>query len=270
MVIVAATLSCQPTEQGCIFAGIIESSPFPGGVKRQTAFWRMGYQVVLPTNWEWVATTPLMEEPVEDLIYHNEAFHFLTEREHIVACEEPPVFHEDLVELIPINMYFQPRTGNDDETVLARYLVESRRRLLMVVRLTSRRQHLPTSAFRVFQKEELSSDDVKEELYDNYAGVIQFQYYWSELPALEGRMLFVGRGCSRSYEAANGYPGMEGVYFLDDQSFHKPIIGDAPNLPYRCSDNGKWSEGPPQEVGRCFPARGPSMYSRPAVSNAEI
>ncbi|KAF0924306.1 hypothetical protein E2562_010006 [Oryza meyeriana var. granulata] len=257
MAIVAATLSCKPTEQGCIVAGFIEYSPFPGLVTRHAAFWRMGDQVVLPPIWVRVAATSWMEEPQEDLIYHKGAFHFLTRTEHILACEEPPVFHEDVVELIPANMYFQPRGGSDDddETVLARYLVESRTRLLMVVRLTSRRQHLPTSAFRVFQKKEFNKGEEDEPLNN---GAFQFQYYWSELPALEGRMLFVGRGCSRSYETANGYPGMEGVYFLDDRTFYEP------SMPYRCSDNGKWSEAPTgPQVDRCFPARGPSKYSPP-------
>uniref|UniRef100_A0A0E0DU81 Uncharacterized protein n=1 Tax=Oryza meridionalis TaxID=40149 RepID=A0A0E0DU81_9ORYZ len=61
---------------------------------------------------------------------------------------------------------------------------------------------------------------------------------------------------------------MEGVYFLDDRSFVEAAIGDAPKLPYRCSDNGKWSKSPSLSQGqveRCFPERGQprSKYSLP-------
>uniref|UniRef100_A0A0E0DU83 KIB1-4 beta-propeller domain-containing protein n=1 Tax=Oryza meridionalis TaxID=40149 RepID=A0A0E0DU83_9ORYZ len=249
MAIVAATLSCQPTEQGCI----------------HVAFWRVGDDMVLPPFWEGMnREADWFRPPMEDLIFYGGAFLFLDRGEHILACEEPPVFQEYGVELVPVGMFFQPRVHDKNETVLARYLVESRKNLLMVVKLTSGRQHLPTSAFRVFQKKKLNNGEEDEPLYN---GMLQFQYYWSELDKLEGRMLFVGRGCSRSYEAGDRYPGMEeGVYFLDDRSFRNPIMAfdrDADELPYRCSDNGKWSKSPTPQVDRCFPSRGPSIDSPP-------
>ncbi|XP_052156936.1 uncharacterized protein LOC127774690 [Oryza glaberrima] len=272
MAIVAATLSCQPTEQGCIVAGIIESSPnlvAVGHVTRSIAFWRMGDQVVLPVFWALEKDNPLMWlEEVEDLLCHNGAFHFLTRVEDVLACEEPPVFYRDSVSLVPVNMFFLPRVHDEDETVLARYLVGSGKKLLMVVRLASGRgQRRTTSAFRVFQKEKFNTVEEDEPSQNRSA---HFEYYWSELDLdeLDGRMLFVGRGCSRSYEAGDGrYPGMgEGVYFLDDPSIHQMISGDAPKQPYLCSDNGKWSKAPtdPQgQVERCFPERGPSIHSPP-------
>uniref|UniRef100_A0A0E0L531 F-box domain-containing protein n=1 Tax=Oryza punctata TaxID=4537 RepID=A0A0E0L531_ORYPU len=272
MAIVAATLSCQPTEQGCIVAGIIESSPYlvpDGHVVRSIAFWRMGDQVVLPVIWAlWALEeeNPLMRlEEAEDLLFHNGAFHFLTRVEDVLACEEPPVFYRDAVSLVPVNMFFLPRVHDENETVLARYLVESGKKLLMVVRLASGRGQRTTSAFRVFQKKKF---DTGEEDEPSQNRSVHFEYYWSELDELDGRMLFVGRGCSRSYEAGDRYPGMEeGVYFLDDPSIHHMIIGDAPKLPYLCSDNGKWSKSPtdPQgQVERCFPERGPSIHSPPS------
>uniref|UniRef100_A0A0E0HHH6 KIB1-4 beta-propeller domain-containing protein n=1 Tax=Oryza nivara TaxID=4536 RepID=A0A0E0HHH6_ORYNI len=262
--IVAATLSCKPTEEGCIVAGIIDFAHSPGRAVRQIALWRMGDQVVLPPYWEQVPNQPMIEAVPVDLIHHDGAFHFLIRLEHIIVCEEPPEFQKEAVHLVPVYMYFQPRGGdNGDETVLARYLVESRKKLLMVVRYSSGRQHLPTSAFRVFQMKKFNNGEEDEPL--NNGG---FQYYWSELDKLEGRMLFVGRGCSRSYEAGDSYPaGMEGVYFLDDRSFAEAAMafGEGANkLPYRCSDNGKWSGSPADSrVDRCFPSRGPSIYSPP-------
>uniref|UniRef100_A0A0E0DU87 KIB1-4 beta-propeller domain-containing protein n=1 Tax=Oryza meridionalis TaxID=40149 RepID=A0A0E0DU87_9ORYZ len=237
---------------------------FPDMVYPPIALWRMGDQVVLPPYWEQVPNQPMIEAVPVDLIDHDGAFHFLIQLEHIIVCEEPPEFQEDAVHLVPVYMYFQPRGGdNGDETVLARYLVESRKNLLMVVRYSSGRQHLPTSAFRVFQMKKFNNGEEDEPL--NNGG---FQYYWSELDKLEGRMLFVGRGCSRSYEAGDSYPaGMEGVYFLDDRSFAEAAMafGEGANkLPYRCSDNGKWSGAPADSrVDRCFPSRAPSIYSPP-------
>uniref|UniRef100_A0A0E0FKI3 KIB1-4 beta-propeller domain-containing protein n=1 Tax=Oryza nivara TaxID=4536 RepID=A0A0E0FKI3_ORYNI len=269
MAIVAATLSCQPTEQGCIVAGIIESSPnlvAVGHVTRSIAFWRMGDQVVLPVLWALEEDNPLMRlEEVEDLLCHHGAFHFLTRVEDVLACEEPPVFYRDSVSLVPANMFFLPRVHDENETVLARYLVGSGKKLLRVVRLASGRGQRTTSAFRVFQKKKFNTGEEDEPSQNRSA---HFEYYWSELDELDGRMLFVGRGCSRSYKAGDGrYPGMEeGVYFLDDPSIHQMIIGDAPKPPYLCSDNGKWSRAPtdPQgQVERCFPERGPSIHSPP-------
>uniref|UniRef100_A0A0D9WJ60 KIB1-4 beta-propeller domain-containing protein n=1 Tax=Leersia perrieri TaxID=77586 RepID=A0A0D9WJ60_9ORYZ len=273
MAIVAATLSCKPTVKGCIAAGIIDSSPFlyaEGLVNRRIAFWRIGDQVVLPNIWmmpdEEFWGSSLTRH--DDLIYHKGAFLFLSQQEDILALEEPPVFCDDGVQLFAETMSFLPRLHDDDEiieTVLARYLVVSRDKLLMVVRISNQRrrwltsesdddvvaQHLPTSKFRVFQKKEFNKGEKDEPAQDPPN---QFKYYWSELEKLEGRMLFVGRGCSRSYEVENGYPGMEGVYFLDDQIFHEPIIGnDANEVPYLCSDNGKWT--PDLKIDGCFPQR---------------
>ncbi|EEC69167.1 hypothetical protein OsI_38131 [Oryza sativa Indica Group] len=82
-------------------------------------------------------------------------------------------------------LYFERRGDDDDDDgrpVLDRYLVESRGKLLMVVRLGDREPgRLPTTTFRVFERE--------DELFNNS---------WIKLPDLGGRMLFVGRGCSRS------------------------------------------------------------------------
>ncbi|KAF0917083.1 hypothetical protein E2562_016890 [Oryza meyeriana var. granulata] len=111
----------------------------------------------------------------------------------------------------------------------------------------------PTSAFKVFRMV-LAEPPA--------ADVVQFQHYiWRELPSLDGRMLFVGHGCSRSYEADQYPVGIEGIYFFDDRVIQDPVMLQQGGAPlYRCSDSGKWTEAPPQ-VDRCFPVQGPSNYS---------
>lgn len=69
----------------------------------------------------------------------------------------------------------------------------------------------------------------------------QPDYCWDELFALNGWMLFIGRGCSRSFEVVD-FPGcQQGVYFHDDQfGWTFMIWGYAFMLGqnYDCRDNG--------------------------------
>ncbi|BAF29680.1 F-box/kelch-repeat protein At1g57790 [Oryza sativa Japonica Group] len=248
---VAATLSSQPTDQGCVGASIIGFKRRPLN-PRHIAFWRMGDEAFSQSiESRWIDEE--LELDVVDLLYSGHgagAFLFLTRGENIRVFRQPIFPLGDMQTTV---LYFERRGDDDDDDgrpVLDRYLVESRGKLLMVVRLGDREPgRLPTTTFRVFERE--------DELFNNY---------WTKLPDLGGRMLFVGRGCSRSYEAADGYPGMEGVYFLDDRSFHDPMVvyKDAAQRRYPCSDNGRWSGAPPPaEVERCFPEQGPSNYSPP-------
>ena len=248
---VAATLSSQPTDQGCVGASIIGFKRRPLN-PRHIAFWRMGDEAFSQSiESRWIDEE--LELDVVDLLYSGHgagAFLFLTRGENIRVFRQPIFPLGDMQTTV---LYFERRGDDDDDDgrpVLDRYLVESRGKLLMVVRLGDREPgRLPTTTFRVFERE--------DELFNNY---------WTKLPDLGGRMLFVGRGCSRSYEAADGYPGMEGVYFLDDRSFHDPMVvyKDAAQRRYPCSDNGRWlGAPPPAEVERCFPEQGPSNYSPP-------
>jgi len=99
-----------------------------------------------------------------------------------------------------------------------------------------------------------------------HSSLVWYRYSWSELDSLGGRMLFVGRGCSRSYETAD-YPGFkDGIYFSDDRSFYDEQImfRGVDERQYPCSDTGKWTQGPPPNVERFFPEQGPSNHSSPA------
>ncbi|XP_015698571.2 uncharacterized protein LOC102707364 [Oryza brachyantha] len=251
--IVAATFSRQPTEQGCVAAGIIGYPPSSPVVDTwHIGFWEMGNKAPVISQ----SFPPTNEDlEVEDLLYSrgDEAFLFLTRGEHIREFRQPIFPLPDMKRKV---RYFQRRGGEGDGPVLARYLVESRGDLLMVVRLGTREPPSPTLAFRVFQQE------VRNVI--NAEGEVEAEHHWAELPALEGRILFVGRGCSRSYEVAHGYPGKEGIYFLDDRTFydHRIVFRSRARRRYHCSDVGKWSGTPPQ-VRQCIPEYGPSNESSP-------
>uniref|UniRef100_J3ND23 KIB1-4 beta-propeller domain-containing protein n=1 Tax=Oryza brachyantha TaxID=4533 RepID=J3ND23_ORYBR len=213
IVIVAATLSRQPTERGCVAAGIIGYLPICQDYDiREIAFWGMG------DGEREISYTFREKDPdlkVEDLLYSHvdEAFLFLTRGEHTHE------FHQPIFPLEHTNqevVRFQQRRGDGDGPVVARYLVQSRGKLLMVVRFGNHQLLWPTSEFRVFQAEVRNATNAQWEF--------EAEHHWAELPALEGRILFVGKGCSRSYEVAHGYPGMEGIYFLDDLCFYDPMI----------------------------------------------
>uniref|UniRef100_A0A0E0A354 KIB1-4 beta-propeller domain-containing protein n=1 Tax=Oryza glumipatula TaxID=40148 RepID=A0A0E0A354_9ORYZ len=257
ILLVAATLSSSPNVHGSVAGGILTADLPPANSMEHIAFWRTGSDVMSKT----IRTSGV--GLLEDVAYHDEAFHFLTLDDIIVVCRasmaEPwspgkiVVVDEVNVSIELGNIAPRDELGYRDLRIVASYLVESRNDLLMVEKLAPNLLS-PASAFRVFQM-------IKERLHDG-----QVHYSWEELTTkLDGRMLFVGQGCSRSYEAAN-YPGLDaGVYFLDDRSTrHDPKIPfqEARARRYLCSDNGKWSGTPPQ-IKLCVPDPGPSNHSPP-------
>ncbi|RLM64309.1 uncharacterized protein C2845_PM16G22030 [Panicum miliaceum] len=100
--------------------------------------------------------------------------------------------------------------------------------------------------------------------------VAQYPLAWSELHALDGRILLVGHGCSRSYEARR-YPPPRRTsrtastsWMMGQCKFYDTAvifgIGNRNERRYPCSNNGKWSDG---HVQRCFPRPDPSDHSAP-------
>ncbi|PNT70685.1 hypothetical protein BRADI_2g15988v3 [Brachypodium distachyon] len=79
---------------------------------------------------------------------------------------------------------------------------------------------------------------------------------WTELPGLDGRIIFVARRCSRCFDLIDFPGGQDGVYYLDDRT----TMTRTPR-PYLCSDNGVWS--PHQTIRRWFWYRGSSTTSSP-------
>ncbi|KAL6637849.1 hypothetical protein ACP70R_025421 [Stipagrostis hirtigluma subsp. patula] len=134
--------------------------------------------------------------------------------------------------------------GQCTEPVLARYLVESRGELLLVVRIgRGPGLHWMTTGFRVFRMRQ-----------DQPHGGIQF-YTWDELTDLGGRILFVSRGCSRSYELADHASFEEGVYFKADVPFWRRDRWNGLTPRQReilNEDCGFWSGPFPGTVTRCF------------------
>jgi hypothetical protein len=264
VVILAATLSSSPDDSMCVGAAIIARAQAPHEVlqpfNRWIAFWRMG--------WEMVAEVDVMDMGVnlyvtEDVVYHGRAFYFLLihdGRYQILVCT-PNANPEDPGDLT-INFNgrrFLPLALEERisplHRVIARYLVVSRGELLMVVRIKAVADQ-QTCEFKVFRaKRRPQMPD-----YHHYP-VAQYPWEWIDLDTLDGRILFVGYGCSRSYQA-DAYPGFKpGIYFLDDGMFYEvPYFGGANTRPYPCTDNGMWSEGRSQ---RCFPTPNSSDYSPP-------
>ncbi|XBH82801.1 hypothetical protein VPH35_071380 [Triticum aestivum] len=103
----------------------------------------------------------------------------------------------------------------------------------------------------------------------NNAGLVVLA--WDKLPRLDGRMLFIARGCSRSYEVANfpGYGFQDGIYFLDDANSNcvEVMVQHPPFRRYTCNDNGRyrWVDKTPrrQDFQRWFPDKEQSNYSSP-------
>ncbi|KAG8086470.1 hypothetical protein GUJ93_ZPchr0010g7879 [Zizania palustris] len=246
MVILAATLSSPPVQGHSVIAAIVSSFDDTELIgERKVAFWRLG-----DMN-QWITGSISSSD---DIIFYHGAFHVIDELVFVNSLRVyVPLFDLDgnmdhfHVEMI----YFQLEDHEYDEHVTARYLVESRGELLMVVRLGQ-----PTSSFRVFQMVQVRMPN----------GPIT-GYTWQELHALDGRALFVGRCCSRSYEVAE-HAGLEdGVYFLDDGSFNDPfhdraLLQSAYQLQFRCSDSGRWSARTHQ-IENFFPGQGTSKYSPP-------
>ncbi|XP_015692705.2 uncharacterized protein LOC102713550 [Oryza brachyantha] len=249
VIMLAATLSSPPsyTDDRCFGAAIVHCSPYMSGARHMT-FWIMGDRLARLTIHPEIVygLSDMFYEEMEDVIYHNGAFCFLSILENVLVCT--PVLHQgDLQIQEEWLRFFRQDDGCSDRPVaLARYLVESRGQLLMVLKRKCDLAGWPPLVFSVFQM-----------MRDQQVAV------WIPVVRLEGRMLFVGHGCSRCYEV-DAFPGFqEGIYFLDDLHFYD-VSRILRCQEYLCHDNGKYTLGQPPVVSRCFwPDQVMSNYSSP-------
>ncbi|PWZ28158.1 hypothetical protein Zm00014a_026835 [Zea mays] len=264
MVILAATLSSSPDDSMCVGAAIIARDQGPHEVlqpyNRWIALWRMGWEMAVELD-----MVDMGMYLAEDVVYHcrARAFYFLlihgVSYEILVCTPNASPEYPRKLHISFETHHFLPLALEERisplHSVIARYLVVSRGELLMVVRIKAVADQ-QTCEFKVFRaKRRPQMPD-----YHHYP-VAQYPWEWIDLDTLDGRILFVGYGCSRSYQA-DAYPGFKpGIYFLDDGMFYEvPYFGGANTRPYPCTDNGMWSEGRSQ---RCFPTPNSSDYSPP-------
>ncbi|CAM0953467.1 unnamed protein product [Alopecurus aequalis] len=235
VVILAATLSSAPDVPGCVAAGFMADRSQHSS-ERYISFWRIGdaeavgYFELFSDSTERNHMIPYKLN-VEDLIFHQGRFYFLTRQGEFRVCTTN-FLQEGTVEANFESIYLRNvwSYGPDDK-VLSRYLVESRGVLLMVLRCAPYDEE-ETTGFMVFKM---------VQVHTRADGTVEHD--WDQLPHLDGRIIFLGRGCSRSYEASF-YPGLEeGVYFLDDSEFCtiKTMFEADNTRKYLCTDNGKWS-----------------------------
>uniref|UniRef100_A0ACD5W1S3 Uncharacterized protein n=1 Tax=Avena sativa TaxID=4498 RepID=A0ACD5W1S3_AVESA len=196
MVIRTVTFSDAPSREGCLAAAHI-SSAF------NIAFWRPGMDRY------WIAYG-LPMDVIQDMIYYKnglkEGFHVLTKTEDVVVYAPNGGPSAPLV-MSRSSYHVQKR---DDDHLpksisLSRYLVESRGKLLMVLRQLKRRR---TVRFRIFEMNIETAPDGGSEAS------------WLELNALPGRLILLGRGCSRAFEVSEfNRLDVGNIYYLDDTRF---------------------------------------------------
>ncbi|CAO2208494.1 unnamed protein product [Urochloa humidicola] len=176
------------------------------------AFWSEGSE-------DWFSTEALLQARPQDVIFHGGAFFFVTSREEVVSFR-PAYGWNNNVSLGRVDYDMEQRGDYDDDVgflegmglgVMRRYLVESRGRLLMAVRYFYYEAGR-TNVIRLFEFRVVAPA----------AGGQRPRAAWEHLGTeLEGRMLFLGWGCSRSLEVDH-YNNGEGefeesmIYFLDD------------------------------------------------------
>ncbi|CAL5070766.1 unnamed protein product [Urochloa decumbens] len=232
-----------PVAANCVVASLVTSFDCSLNHRTLVAFHRFGASAM--------SSGSVLE--AEDIIYYRGSFYCLTMIEDMIRCtpcfsqDDPP----DTLVVRKTYLHFAPIHHDEGLVVKARYLVESRGQLLMVVRFKSVTSE-DTSMFAFFQMVADGPDD----------GVY---FVWQRLAATGGRMIFVGHGASRCFEASV-YPSCkEGVYYLDDETFNQAAMvafGFSNGRSYSCHDNGYWP-GPDGEIKRSYDWRVPSSYTPP-------
>jgi hypothetical protein len=227
LVVRVAAISAPPFHNGHMVAAIVLVAD-----RSTAAFWNVGRQ-------RWFSTGGLFGVTLQDVIFYEGVFFFITSDEDVVTfwpMESP----DGDVAVARVDYRMQQREEDDDAACFIahlgttrRYLVESRGRLLMVVRYMYR--EAGTHMFRVFAfrvVEQMTNVEMPRATWDDLGG------------ELDGRMLFLGPGCSRSFEVAHydGFQDQEATIFFLDESFDSVPSADGRWL-YSFTDMGRYAMG---------------------------
>lgn len=237
----AATLSAPPDMHGCIGAAIV-STRWSGHPGEHVVFWRMGSRVVSCAK----------ELIADDILYMNGSFYILLKNGDVRVCtpEVEECFPLNRLDVKMKDFHFNTIEDND-EAYLSRYLVEWQGGLLMVVRRRRLGGPTCTYSFQVFRMTEFQKQE-NDQLQNNG------EYSWDRVVALDGFLIFLGRGCSKCYDAAC-FPGVHSGIFYHDEDFGK---SDMIWREYPCNDNGICRELP-DRVEPLLTELIPSTYSSP-------
>lgn len=199
------------------------------------------------------------------------AFHFLTAQKNLLICtcsKEEGALEDDLKVQV-VELQFQPVVDEDDKcpcfpefVVVGRYLVECRGELLMAVRICPSASSVPTYSVAGSRRELTSSFWLFGMTKADVTKDGQAEYVWDELDVLDGRLLFIARGCSRSYQGTEASASNEGIYFHDEEYRWTRMLWNARwGRKFACKDNGICVL--PDNIRRLYPGLAPSTYSSP-------
>ncbi|KAL6615457.1 hypothetical protein ACP70R_037727 [Stipagrostis hirtigluma subsp. patula] len=226
LVVRAATFSRPPSPEPYMIAAIVLITN-----RSTAAFWTEGGE-------SWFSTGGMFTVRPQDVIFHGGAFFFVTATEGLIAFW-PVEGEEGELQLARVDYEMQARQDylTDVDFVrghgtMKRYLVESRGQLLMVVRYVY--DEGGTEMLRIF----------RFKLTGRLTQLTPARGLWEDLgDQLDGRMLFLGPGCSRSFEVAqyDGFQDQEStIYFLDQGFASVPSAVDNRRW-YTFTDMGRYS-----------------------------
>jgi len=235
VVMVAATLSSEPEQDGCVGAAIVYGAPGAPN-QRRLCFWRDGDSHAVDPHV--LFDGKMQKAEVEDIIHFDGAFYFLTPAEYVHEMK-PVLLPNGELKIEAGHTFYFATPNHYDREVIGRYLVESRGELLMIVKLSEAESPSQTTgSFKVFRLRPLKT--VTERM-------IVVSCVWEEVLDMDRRLFFTARASSRAYELAN-FPSVhleDAIYFLDDLHESHQIQA------FPCHDMGKWTMMPPI-VHHCF------------------
>ena len=210
-------------------------------------FWIMGQAVSSSTVCSFAGAE------LDDVLFYDRSFWFINCYGDILVCD---VVHSgDVHSPLAVRSkmaYFIPVRHPPHQTPICSYLVESRGRLLRLVRYR-RDFGCLTISFKIYDMVRIRGEEAHNDVY-----------IWREIESLNGRVIIAGRGCSKAYEPAQQPDACEGVYFVDDHARYDTSARGRPVsvMDYPYVDNGVWKTST-GEIRTVIPASGSSTGACP-------